>query len=100
MHAAAQLLARLLELRALVIRSDARSGISVEGQASEARRVAVHRPVAGGLDLGKHLGHAEEDAGEVHHLGEPDHARVLEERRQVGCLERRAGRLHVGRRHA
>ncbi len=98
-HPAAQLLPRLLELGGLVIRADARRRVGVERRPRQPRRMPVHRPVAGGLDLGQHLGHAQKDAGVVHHLGQADDARVFEKQPQIGRLQLRTRGLHVGGRH-
>jgi hypothetical protein len=63
--------------------------VGVEERATQAGRVAVHPPVAGGGDLGPQLRVTGDDPGEVHHLGHADGPVVGQ---QVG----HPGGIHLG----
>ena len=85
-HAGAQALASLLGRVRLVVGADPRGGIGVERPAEDAGCVPVDvRREAELLELGVHTA---DDAGEVHHLGEPDHAPAAEERVEIARPER------------
>ena len=101
-HPAAHLLVRLGAREALVVRADAGADVGVQVEPGEERRVAVDRdaPPAGVLHLRDDGGVAEEEARDVHDLGEPEHVRQAVERREVLRGERGARRLEVRRRDA
>ncbi len=79
-----------------MVGADAGRHVGVERLPAQAGRVAVQRPACEALQLGQHLGRAVDHAGVVHHLGQPQHARIVQQRQQVAGLQPRAGRLHVG----
>ncbi|OQA28984.1 MAG: hypothetical protein BWY59_00594 [Verrucomicrobia bacterium ADurb.Bin345] len=99
-HAHAELLARLLERRGLVIRPDARRDVRGQVAPRHARRMTVHRPRARDFEFPQNLGITGDHAGIVHHLRQPDDALVVEKQRDVRRGEPGPGGLHVGRRHA
>ncbi len=101
-HAAPHLLGRLVAAEALVVGPDAGADVGVQVEAGEERRVAVDGKPAGDgvLDLGADAGVAEEEAGDVHHLGEAEDVLPAVEAGEVVGAERRAGRLEVRRRDA
>ena len=91
-HAGAQALAALLGRVALVVGANAGGGVGLQALAEDARGVAVD--VRGRKrELGQLVRVAGDDAGEVHHLGEPDHAPAAEEPLEVARVERAAGGL-------
>ncbi len=101
-HAAPHLLGRLVATEALVVGADAGADVGVEVEACEERGVAVDREPTGDgvLDLGADAGVAEEEAGDVHHLGEAEDVLPPVEGGEVVGTERRSGRLEVRRRDA
>ncbi len=98
-HPQAQLLPGFVQGGALVIGTHTSGHVSVQVLAREARRMAVHRPLTSHADLLQHLGHAEKDAREVHHLSQAQHAGMIQQRGQVGGRELCPGRLHLSGRH-
>lgn len=101
-HAAPHLRGRLLAAEALVVGPDPRADVGVEVEAGQERRVAVDGDPAGDgvLDLRADSGVAEEEAGDVHHLGQAQDVLPPVERGEVVGAERRTGRLEVRRRDA
>jgi len=55
-HAQAQLLARFVQVRALVVRVDAGGDIGIQILAGQSGRMAVYRPAGGRIELGQDLG--------------------------------------------
>ena len=103
-HADAQALPALLDGPRLVVGADAGGGVRVQRLAEHARRVAVDVRRALERQLLELMLVAADDAGEVHHLGEPEHPASAQEPLQVAERERPARRLelrgrHRGRRH-
>ena len=91
--ARAQALAPLLDRQHLVVRADARGGVRLQRLAEHAGRVPVDvlRSLERELrQLGVVTG---DDAGEVHHLREAEHALAAHERLEVAELERPPRRL-------
>ena len=88
-HPRAQALAALLGRVALVVGADPGGGIGLQAGPEEAGRVPVHvrRLEPELVELVRVAG---DDAGVVHHLGEPDHAPAAEESLQVAERETRA----------
>jgi hypothetical protein len=83
-HAEPALLERLLVRRALVVAPHAGREVRVQFAAGQARRVAVDVTTGRGRDLRERVGAAPDDAGNVHHLRDPDGVRLLgEESRDV-----------------
>ncbi len=99
-HAAAELLAPLLQAGRLVVGAGAGGQVGVEGFAPQAGGVAVDGPVAYGVDLVQAGAVAGDDAGEVHHLAQPDGARQGQGLGDVLGPQGGAGGLQVGGGHA
>ena len=95
-----QLLHRLRRAGRLVLGADAGGDVGVEVAARQQRGVPVDVAAREGRELGEAAGVAVDDAGVVHELRQPQHARVVGERCEVGGLQPRARRLHRGRGHA
>ena len=98
-HPRAQALAALLGRVALVVGADPGGGVGLQAGPEEAGRVPVHvrRLEPELVELVRVAG---DDAGVVHHLGEPDHAPAAEESLQVPERERAPRRLELRRGHA
>ena len=97
-HPALQPLAALLGRVRLVIGADAGGDVRVEVAAEDSGRVAVD--VLRELQLGQLARVAGDDAGEVHHLGQPDHAAPAQQRLEVARGQRATRRLEARCRHA
>ena len=82
----------------LVVGADAGGGVRVERAAEHAGRVAVD--VMRERELRELARGAADDAGEVHHLGEPDHAPPAEQRVEVARCQLATRRLELRCRHA
>ena len=82
-HARAEPLAPLLDRRRLVVGADAGRGVGVQRLAEHAWRVAVDVLGARERELLELARVAGDDAGEVHHLREPDHAAAPEQSLEV-----------------
>ena len=95
----AQALAALLDREALVVGADAGGGVGLQVLAEDAGRVAVdvRRRERELLQLVRVAG---DDAGEVHHLGEADHAAAAQQPLEVARVQRAARRLEDRGRHA
>ena len=99
-HAGPQPLAALLDRRRLVVGADAGRGVGLERRPAHPGSVAVGPLGAGQREL-RELGRVAGDhAGEVHHLGQPDHPPAPQEPLEVALVQRPAGRLELRRRHA
>ncbi len=98
-HAGAQALAALLRRVALVVGADAGGGVGLEVLAEDAGRVAVdvRRREGELLELVRVAG---DDAGEVHHLGEADHAAAAQQALEVARVQGAVRRLERRGRHA
>ena len=83
----------LLDRAGLVVGADSGRRIGVQLLAAEARRVTVDvlRPVE--TELRQLALVAGDDAGEVHHLGQPEHPPPAEETLQVALVQRPSRRL-------
>ena len=90
-HPGPQPLASLLGRGRLVVGADTRRRVRLEVAPEDARRVAVD--VCGESELRELVLVAGDDAGEVHHLGEPDHAPAAEQRVEVADRQRPPRRL-------
>ena len=97
-HPGAQPLASLLRRVRLVVRADPGGRVGVQRPAEHAGRVAVD--VVRQRELRELGRRAADHAGEVHHLGEPDHAAAAEQRIEVARRQLAARRLELRRRHA
>ena len=96
----AELLLRLAELRALVARGDPGARIRRERLAAHERRVTVERAAVERRELVDHERVAVQDARHVHHLGEAERLRMIDERQEGGRVEDAAAvRLELGRGH-
>ena len=82
-HPGSEALAPLLGRRGLVVGVDPGRGVGVQRFLEDARRVAVDVLGAGEPQLGQLVLVAGDDAGEVHHLGEPDHTPAAEQALEV-----------------
>ncbi len=84
----------------LVVGADPRRGVRVQRLAHHARRMAVR--VCGSVEreLRELAGVAGDDAGEVHHLGQPDHPAPAEQALEITGRQRTVRRLEVRRGHA
>ncbi len=99
-HAKPQSLQRLLDRGALVVRPDAGSNIGVQPGAAGAWTVPVHDPSCEGGHFGKNVRVAQDQPWVIHHLGQAENPRVIEQRDQLLCIQGRAGCAHMRRRHA
>ena len=99
-HPGAQPLAALVRGQRLVVGADARRRVRLQLLAEEPGRVAVD--VGGALEreLRELARAAADDAGEVHHLGEAEHAAATHQRLEVAGPSGAAWRLERRRRHA
>ena len=97
-HACAQPLETLLRRVRLVVGADARRGVGLQRVAEHSRCVAVY--VLREIELRELRRSTGDDAREVHHLGEPDHAPSPQQRVEVAGRQLAARRLEVRRRHA
>ncbi len=88
-HPGAEALAAFIDGQRLVIGLDPCCGVRLQLLAQHARRVTVDVRRALELELRELVRRACDDAGEVHHLGEPEHAPAAHERLEVGGAERR-----------
>ena len=99
-HAAAQLVAALLQAGRLVVGAGAGGQVGVEALARQAGGVAVDEPVADHAGLVQAVGVAGEDAGEVHQLAQAQGVGPAQGAGDVLRLQGGAGRLQAGGRHA
>jgi len=94
-HPGAQALASLLHGQRLVIRADTGGGVCVQRLAEDSRCVPVHVLGLRQREL-RELGRvAGDDAREVHHLGQSEHALAAQQCREVALGERAPGRLEM-----
>ena len=99
-HPGAQALAALLRRVRLVVGADPGRRVRVQLLAEHARRVAVDVRRAVEPELRELALVARDHAGEVHHLGEPDHAPPAQQPFEVARRELAPRRLEPRRRHA
>ena len=104
-HAARQLVERLLGNRRLVVGDNARCGIGVEVLTGNERRMAVNLPgrrLVGSINASTGLGVGHKDARQVHHLAQTkDIARMLGKKRlHIGSRNNGTGLLIGQRGHA
>ena len=97
-HACAQPFAAFLDGVRLVVGADPGGGVRHQGATAHAGGVAVD--VLRECELCELGRRAADDTGEVHHLGEPDHAPPAEQRREVARGQLAARRLELRRGHA
>ncbi len=96
-HPLAQFLERLVGGCRLVFRPDARADVAVQVIAPQQRRVAVDMATGKGLEFRKTARILEQHAGEIHELGQPDDARMIHQRNQIGGLQPGTRRFHMRR---
>ncbi len=97
-HPRAEALAPLLDRGRLVVGADAGRGVRLQILAQHAGSMAVHVGRQLEPELLELVRVAVDDAGEVHHLGEPEHAAAAQEPLQVAGRERAPRRLELRRR--
>ena len=96
----AQPVAAFLERQGLVVGADARRCVRIQLAAGERGCVTVDMAGAAQPELRQLARVAGDDAGEVHHLAEPEHPVARHQRLEVGVGERAARRLEGRGRHA
>ena len=99
-HARAQPFAPLLDRQRLVVGVDAGSRIRLELAPQQSGRMPVHVLRSVERELRELVRRAGDDAGEVHHLREPQHSASAHQRLEVARRERSARRLERRRRNA
>ena len=92
-HPGAEPLAALVGRERLVVGADPRGRVRLQALAEQPRRMAVDVLRALELELLELGRQAVDDAGEVHHLGQPEHPVAAHQRLQVAGRERPARRL-------
>ena len=99
-EAGSEALAALLDGERLVVGADPCGGVRLQRVPANARRVPVDplRTVDG--ELRELCRIAADDAGEVHHLRQPDHAPAAQEALEIPGRERPVRRLELRRGHA
>ena len=101
-HAARQLVERLLGNRRLVVGNNTRRGIGIEVLAGNERRMAVDllgRRLVGSIDASAGLGIGHKDARQVHHLAQAKNvARMLGKKRLHVSSGNHSARLLIGQR--
>ncbi len=101
-HAARQLVERLLGNRRLVVGDNTRRGIGIEVLAGNERRMAVDllgRRLVGSIDASAGLGIDHKDARQVHHLAQAKNvARMLGKKRLHVSSGNHSARLLIGQR--
>ncbi len=83
-----------------MLRARAGRQVGLQVAAGEAWRVPVNGPAGGRCQLEHHVILTGEHAGEVHHLGQPQHTRPAEHLLDLVGAKFRAGGLQRGRRNA
>ena len=97
-HPRAQPLAALVRRVRLVVRADPGRRVRLQRPSEHAGRVTVD--VLGERELRELGRRAADHAGEVHHLGEPDHAPAPEQRVEIAGRQLAPRRLELRRGHA
>jgi len=77
-HPQTQPILRLFFIGALVVGSDTGSDVGVKPRPADARAMTVHDATGIGFHFGQDPGVAQDKAGEVHHFGQTQYARVIE----------------------
>ena len=97
-HPRSQAFATFLDRERLVIGVDAGRRVRLEVASEQTGRVPVDVPRAVECELLELGGRAADDAGEVHHLREPEHPPAAHERLEIAGRQRPARRLEAARR--
>ena len=99
-HPRPQSLPALLGREGLVIRADSGRGVRLERIPEDSGRMSIDAIGALDRELRELARRTGDHAGEVHHLGQPDHALAAEQALEVAGRERPPRRLEAGGRHA
>ena len=86
-HSGTEPVAPLLERQCLVVGADPGGGVGVQLLADDARRVSVGVRSAGEPELDQLALLSGDHAGEIHHLGQPEHAAAAQQALKVAFVE-------------